>query len=124
MLRILESQMGQLAAREQAAFIARTRPLLRERYAERTAAMSDAELTGVIEQGMSAARGYGIERARGVERFLDLMFQLGLDFDRSVGWAHEILNRRDFTGQIRIDVLCAAHEGRIPEDPEEGPFFP
>jgi hypothetical protein len=120
-LKILEAQMDRLAEERQAAFVARMRPRLRERYPEVTAGASDEELGRLVEQGMAASRRYGIEGEGDVERYVDLMLELGSDFDRSVDWASEILNRPDFTGKIRIDVLCAAHEGRIPE---EGMFFP
>lgn len=124
MLKILDTQMEHLAALAQAEFVVHMRSFLRQRHPDRCLPMSDEALTATIVQGMSRARSYGIEIARDVQRYIDLMFQLGLDFDRDVDWAHAILNRPDFSGQIRIDVLCASHEGRIPEHPGDGPFFP
>lgn len=124
MLKVQEQQMAHLAALVQADFVAATCSYLRERYPDPCAPMSDDVLAALVRRGMEAARGYGIDAARDVRRYIDLMFQLGPDFDREVAWARSILNRPDFSGQIRIDVLCAAHEGRIPDSPEDGPFFP
>lgn len=124
MLKVLEAQMDHLAALTRADFTADMRSSLRERYPELCAPMTDADLTARIELGMARAATYGIDTAAGAARYIDLMFQLGPDFDRDVDWASSILNRPDFTGQIRIDLLCAAREGRIPETPEDGLFFP
>ncbi len=124
MLKVLDAQLDHLAALSREDFTAEMRSHLRERYPDACAPMTDAELTAHIEHGVTRAAGYGIEIAGDVARYVDLMFQLGLDFDRDVDWARAILNRPDFTGQIRIDLLCAAHEGRIPETSDDGPFFP
>lgn len=124
MLKVLEAQMDHLAALTRADFTADMRSYLRERYPEACSPLTDADLTARIEHGMARSAAYGIDTAADVARYIDLMFQLGLDFDEEVDWASSILNRPDFTGQIRIDLLCAAHERRIPETPEDGPFFP
>lgn len=124
MLKILPSQMDQLAERAQADFIVATCAHLRDTYPDRCGPMSDDDLTALVRHGMERARIHGIELALDVRRYIDLMQELGRDFDREVDWAVAILNRPDFSGRIRIDLLCAAHEGRIPEGPEDGPFFP
>ncbi len=124
MLKVLEAQMDHLAAITRADFTADMRAALRERHPAACAPMTDDDLTARIEHGVARSATYGIEIAHDVSRYIDLMFQLGPDFDKDVDWARAILERPDFTGQIRIDLLCAAHEGRIPENPEDGPFFP
>lgn len=124
MLKVLDAQMDHLAALTRAEFTADMRSSLRERYPEACAPMTDADLTARIEHGMARSAAHGIDTAADVARYIDLMFQLGPDFDKEIDWASSILSRPDFTGQIRIDLLCAAHERRIPETPEDGPFFP
>lgn len=124
MLKISKAQTTAMGAPQLAAFVERMRPLLRERYPEQTALIPEDDLVSIIEHGMQSSRRYGIKTVAGVERFLDFMFLLGFDFETRVGWAREILNRPDFTGQMRIELLCAKYEGRVPERPEDGPFFP
>lgn len=124
MLKILTSQEERLSATTRTTFTADMRAYLLAEYPEICASLTDAQLTSVVEHGMARSARYGIDLAPDVHRYIDLMFQLGPDFDRELDWARSILHRPDFTGQIRIDVLCAAHEGRIPEKPEDGPFFP
>lgn len=122
-MKILQSQLGELAQKKQESFRRGMCAALREHYPEATAAMSDEALRARVDEGMRASRGYGIETEGDVEVYLHLMFQLGFDFDREVPWARDILNREGWSGRVRIDVLRAAHEGRIP-GPEGGLFFP
>jgi hypothetical protein len=111
---ILEMQMAGLARQARDLFVATLVGELRGAYPETTSSMTDVDLAGVIREGMVSARSYGIELAGDVESYIHLSFELGFDFDRKVEWAREILNRPDFTGRIRIDLLCAVHEGRAP----------
>jgi hypothetical protein len=122
-MKILQAQVDALAQRSQERFQEAARSALRERYPEKTAEMSDAELRAGIDEGMRTSRRYGIENEGDVMAYLYLMFDLGFDFDREVPWARDILSREDFSGRIRIDLLCATHQGRIP-GPEGGLFFP
>lgn len=124
MLKVLDAQMDHLAEITRADFTTDMRSYLRERYPDTCAPMTDEDLDARIEHGMARSASYGIDSADDVARYIDLTFQLGPSFDTELDWARSILHRRDFTGRIRIDVLCAAHEGRIPETPEDGPFFP
>lgn len=124
MLKILPGQMTQLAERAQADFVVAMRSHLRSGYPERCGSMSDDELTGLIREGMERARSHGIEIDFDIQRYLELMVVLGPRFDRELDWAAAILGRADFSARIRVDLLCAAHEGRVPERPEDGPFFP
>lgn len=124
MLKFSKAQMTAIGAPQPARFVERMRPLLRERYPEQTAEIPEDDLISIIEHGMQSARRYEIKTTAGAERYIDLMFLIAFDFDESVPFARDVLRRPDFTGKIRIDLLCAMAEGRVPESPEDGPFFP
>jgi hypothetical protein len=123
-LKFRKSQVDEIAAPRKARFVEEMRPILRERHPELTGLMTEEDLISVIEHGMRAAHGYGIKTVADTERYIHLMFLAGFDFDTSLPWARHILTRPDFTGDMRIDLLYSIHEDRIPERPEDGPFFP
>ncbi|MEZ4293666.1 MAG: hypothetical protein R3B70_01725 [Polyangiaceae bacterium] len=121
-LRIFDDQMEDLARARRDVFRRGMIADLREHHPRETAALSDAGLTELIDEGMRRARTHGIVTEGDVASWLHLMLDLGRDFDREIPWARDILAREDFTGRIRIDLLVAASEGRIP--PPGTAFFP
>src|SRR4051812_32818756 len=78
---IQTSQMDQLALLAQADFIVAMRAHLRDAYPERCGAMSDDELTALVRHGMARSRSHGIAIASDVQRYIEVMLALGLDFD-------------------------------------------
>lgn len=123
MLKVYEEQMERLVPLRLDVFVEGMRPRLREAYPERTAPMSNADLDRAIEAGNQAALGHGLSRERDIERFVYLRFALGDDFDREAPWA-DVLGRADWSGQTRVDLLCALHEGRLWDGPDDAPFSP
>lgn len=121
-MKIFDSQMEQLSRERRDHFIAVMIEAAREDHPEQTQRLTDAELRVHIEEAMAAAHRYGIEMEGDIEAYVHLTFKHGLHFDNQLSWAHQILNRGDFTGPIRIDLLVAADEGRIP--PPGNTFLP
>ena len=121
-----KEQWEQFSALSRASFVQRMRGLIRTHFPERTASMSDADVDEIIEMGITRASGYGIHDMSDVERFIYLMFALGLDFGGESGppWVGEILRRSECSPQIRMDLLCAIYDGRLLEGPDDSPIFP
>lgn len=122
-MKILRAQVDEFVQRTQESFRELMCAIVRERYPEKTGAMTDEDLRALIDESMKTAHGYGIELEGDVEAYIHILFQRGFDFDRVIPWARDILNREGWSGRIRIDLLRAAHEGRIP-GPGGGLFFP
>ena len=122
-MKILNTQLEELGRRRQESFLQIMLGAVREDYPEKTSAMTDEEIRAHLEEGLRTSYTYGIELEGDVEAYIHLMFQLGFDFDQKVRWARDILNREDWSGSIRVSLLCAAHEGRIP-GAGGGLFFP
>jgi hypothetical protein len=81
---------------------------LRETRPQLLAAHGEAALRGLIRQGRERAQGYGISKRHDIERYIDLMLELGADFDRDGAhpWARELLEYPNVAATVRLDWLC------------------
>jgi hypothetical protein len=123
MLKISKTQVNELAQGRQDRFRRVMLEAVREDCPARASAMTDEEILAHIDEGMRASLSYGITTEGDVATYIIIMFHLGFDFDKAVGWARDILNRKEWSGRNRIEVLRAVCEGNIP-GPEGGLFFP
>ena len=81
-------------------FVATLYRYLSQAYPSHAAALGEKEIRETIELGIELAASYGVKIERDVGYYLDLMFQLGVDFDdwKEMAWAKKILRRRNLTG--------------------------
>lgn len=124
MLRITREQLDPLAAPMRSSFRDRLRPRLRKGFPDRAGPRSDGDLDTAIDEGVASAASHGVHAERDVERYVYLTFALGPDFDRALPWAADILAKTAWSSQVRLDLLCAIHEGRLFDGPENSPFCP
>jgi hypothetical protein len=126
-LKLKKEQLEHFSRLQRSSFVERMRAIVREEFPEKTAPMSDAEVDGILEKGISTASSYGVESERDVGRYIYLMFALGFEFDRDASaapWAGEILRQTRASAQVRMDMVWAMFEGRLLNAPEGSPFFP
>ena len=70
--------------------------------------LGEARARDVIRRGIDRAKGHGFTTQRLVCRFIDLTLVLGVEFDKDLHWAVEILQRRDLTADERMQSLFQA----------------
>lgn len=111
MLLIRKEQMAAFSQYMQDNFVKRMITHLRQIFPNETDKLTDKNLCGIIEYGISNAQKYEISRECDVERYLDLMFLLAFDFDThsKTRWANQIL-RKDWDASTKLDVLYARYE--------------
>jgi len=64
-------------------------------------------LRNTIQKGISDSERYEIRFEDDVERYIDLMFILGKDFDteEESSWAGEILRKEEMSAEERLDTI-------------------
>ena len=88
-------------------FVQRMTVHLRQKFPQQSAELEDKAWVELIQQGIAQAERYQIIRECDVERYLELMFLLGFDFDRR--WAH-LLKKRDWEASMKLEVLYAKYK--------------
>ena len=106
MLTIRQEQWEALRLGRVEDFKCRMRQHLHEFFTLQCQALGEAGIGNLIDVGTSRASTYGIEIERDVCVFIDLMIELGQDFDSDahLPWVEEILNDPDMpdpSGRIR-----------------------
>ena len=93
------------AVREQ--FIIKMAQRLRNTFPERTRYLEECSLHVFINNGISKAAQYGIEREREVEGYLQLMLAWSVDFDThpNTAWTGKILTQSDLKPEAKIAAL-------------------
>lgn len=79
-----------------------------EQYREmRHAKGSDAPVRQFVWDGVKRAEGYGITSESNVELFLDLLLDLGTDFDTraDTDWTREVLDAPDLPEDEKMDTI-------------------
>jgi hypothetical protein len=86
---------------------------LRQDLFEKVKGLPEEALRDIIQEGISAAEGYGIRIEDDVKRYIDLMFILGQDFDTSEEslWAGELLKKGEMEPEERLDRVFEVLEG-------------
>jgi len=80
---------------------------LREKLSEDVKDIPEDILRNTIQKGISDSDKYGIRYEDDVERYIDLMFILGRDFDtaENSGWAGEVLKEEAMSPEERLDRI-------------------
>ena len=106
MLALRQEQMVAFSQYMRNGFIKRMVRHLRQQFPQKTQSFDHNNLSTIVEQGISKAEQYKIYRECDVERYLDLMFLLTIDFDThyQTPWANPIL-RKDWEASVKLDVL-------------------
>ena len=74
---------------------------------DRCEAMGAAAVRASVMKAMQAARMYGLVEEYDILRYLNLMYVLGLEFDRDsrFPWAADILSDSQLQGRTKMDLL-------------------
>ena len=88
---------------------------LRQRFPEKTRDILDSILRATIKKGIRSAELYEINTEINVEKYIDLMFILGLDFDVSskTKWAGELLSNKEMPPDERINRIYCLLENKL-----------
>jgi hypothetical protein len=80
---------------------------LRHRFAERLKGTPEEAIRAIVQKGISKANCYDIRIEYDVERYIDLMFILGDDFDTAEKtlWAGELLRNNKMLPRKRINGI-------------------
>ena len=80
---------------------------LRQRFAEQLKGTAEEAIRTIVREGISKAKCYDIRIEHDVERYIDLMFILGDDFDTSekILWAGELLRNNKMQPRERINGI-------------------
>jgi len=88
---------------------------LRQDFADQVKNTPEDSLRSTIQKGISKAERYDIRIEYNVERYIDLMFMLGHDFDVASGtkWAGELLNNKDMPPDEKINRIYYRLENKL-----------
>lgn len=88
-------------------------------FPERCQKHSTDELREVIRYGIELAGSYGVESDDCVERYIHLMFMLGVHFDEDprYPWAQPILRNEDLSEEEAMQALTDEACGPAPGEP-------
>lgn len=88
-------------------FVYRMLVHLQATFPEQAGQMPEADLRQMIQQGVKAAEKYKVEAEADVQHYLELMFQLGPDFDTNpqTAWTQPILKREDLWPWEKLDEI-------------------
>ncbi len=116
MLIIRKSQMDALDAEMLSSFQDRMIAHLRTQFPARTAGWGATSGRGFVLGGTAKARTHQVIAERDVARFVDLMAELGDDFETrpDMAWAAEILASPDRGGTEKMDAIYRELGTRIP----------
>ena len=80
---------------------------LRQRFAGQLKDTSEKAIRAIVQKGISKAKCYDIRIEYDVERYIDLMFILGDDFDTAEKtlWASELLRNNKMPPKERINSI-------------------
>jgi hypothetical protein len=114
MLVIRKAQMDEFAKYELKRFEDHMVIHLREKLSEKVKDISEDMLRSTVQKGISDSEKYGIKSEDDVERYIDLMFILGRDFDtaESSAWAGEVLKEEAMSPEERLDKILELTGGR------------
>jgi hypothetical protein len=106
MLRIRNSQLAAFESAAMNGFEQRLVDAVREHWPDQCARLGE-ELRDVVRYGIARGESHRIVSQRGLFRYVNLMFQLGRDFDAdpALPSAREILHDLARTEDQRIDAL-------------------
>ncbi len=116
MLIIRKTQMDALGAGMLASFQDRMIAHLRTLFPARTAGWGATSGRGFVLGATAKARTHHVIAERDVARFIDLMAELGDDFETrpDLAWAAEILANPDSSGTAKMDAIYRELGTRIP----------
>ena len=88
---------------------------VRQRFAEKLKDTTEEAIRTIVRKGISKAKCYDIRIEHDVERYIDLMFILGDDFDTSekILWAGQLLRNNKMQPRERINGIY----NRLEADP-------
>lgn len=108
MLKLRFAQMEHMSRAVRGSFERRMAERLRESFPEECRAMGEGALAETIQEGVSRATSYGIDRSNDVALYLHLVIAFGPAFD-SEPWAREILRDPELPeGARRVQRLYGA----------------
>ena len=84
-------------------------------FPEKCAELGDDGVRGAVRDGVERAAGHELELEHDIQRFLNIMFALDLEFDTNPDhpWVAEVLEDSELTPSDRIEELCARAEARL-----------
>lgn len=105
LFKIRREVMQALDAHARATFHHRVFVGLWESQPETCAALGEERVRDEIDRGVQKAIGYAIFEESDIERFLEMLFKHGFDFDVHNAWARRVLNNRKLGGAVKIGFL-------------------
>ena len=80
---------------------------LQSAFPDQAGTMPESNLRQMIQQGVKSAANYKVETEADVQHYLELMFQIGPDFDTNSqsAWAQPILKREDLWPWEKLDEI-------------------
>lgn len=113
MMVIYKQQLEALEQIEILDFENRMITYLRQKHHERIELLDKADYRTFVQKSIKKARMYGVEIEDEVRRFIEIMIDLGenFDMDLSIEWAHEILLNSSLPSHEKLATI----ENRIPQ---------
>src|ERR1700722_4186278 len=105
MVVVRDAQVRAVAQPMRAAFAERLVARLTKKFPDACAALGEEGTRAAIWHGMERADAHGLEVDRDVCAYVDLTFMFGRDFDVTLPWAAEALEK---PAGARMDALHAA----------------
>jgi len=114
MIIVRKEQVAAFRAAAQQHFAERMRAYIAEEYPRRYEALGEEGTKALVQKGIEAAEGYGIEGEGPTAVLIELMVDFGEKLERSPDrvWAEGILAQPDIPGQVRVGVVRERFEAR------------
>lgn len=110
MLIVRAAQLDALQRHAREAFIGVMRRHLERAFPERCTGLGGERVRALIERGMAAAQGFGLQTEQDVAGLIHFMFESHPEFDQrpDFAWAVQILRDPDLEPGERVDRLFTA----------------
>jgi hypothetical protein len=107
MLHIRRDQMAFFGAQMRRRYVDEEIARVRRERPEQAARVDDAQIRAFIERAIAGAAAHGLVGVSDVQRYTDLHFRLGPDFESSEEHAavRRLLEDRAVSGQLRLDRI-------------------
>jgi len=88
-------------------YVADSLPRIQRRFAADYARLGRGGVEALVREGVARARRYAVEADAEVDRFIDLMLTVGVDFDSrpEMEWAANILEDRGLDDRAKMDLV-------------------
>jgi len=110
MLRIRKEQLQLFQDQARVVFEERVSANLQECFPDECNALGPQGLRETVRVAIERAESHGLETEYDVQRYCNVAFALGLDFDTQFAWAAELLADTELAAESRVSELCERAE--------------